>query len=77
MGDIGLIVPPRDVAATADAIRRIAERYDAAATDRATTCVDPQSGRDIGAMWLIPRSAEGLYSDVTLYETVAQSLRTQ
>ena len=46
--------------AFAEPIRRVAERYDAAATSRATTCVDPRSGRDIGAMWLIPRSAEDL-----------------
>ena len=48
-------------AAFAEPIRRIAERYDAAqqAPD-ITTCVDPASGRRIGAMWLIPRSAEDL-----------------
>src|SRR6266478_2492276 len=47
--------------AFAEPIRRIAERYEAAreAPDR-TTCVDPESGRRIGAMWLIPRSAEDL-----------------
>ncbi|HUG37031.1 MAG TPA: 4-hydroxyphenylacetate 3-hydroxylase N-terminal domain-containing protein [Candidatus Limnocylindrales bacterium] len=45
----------------AEPIRRIAERYDAAqqAPD-VTTCVDPESGRRIGAMWLIPRSADDL-----------------
>src|SRR5258707_7894727 len=47
--------------AFAEPIRRIAERYDAAreAPER-TTCVDPASGRRIGSMWLIPRSAEDL-----------------
>jgi 4-hydroxyphenylacetate 3-monooxygenase len=47
--------------AFAESIRRIAERYDAArlAPD-VTTCVDPESGKRIGAMWLIPRSAEDL-----------------
>src|SRR6185436_6944759 len=39
----------------------IAERYDAARrSPDTTTCVDPASGRRIGAMWLIPRSAEDL-----------------
>src|SRR5438876_3787975 len=47
--------------AFAGPIRRIAERYDAAQQDPdITTCVDPASGRRIGAMWLIPRSAEDL-----------------
>src|SRR5438094_3929854 len=47
--------------AFAESVRRIAERYDAArgATD-VTTCTDPATGRTIGAMWLIPRSAEDL-----------------
>src|SRR5712671_4286881 len=47
--------------AFAEPIRRIAERYEAAreAPER-TTCVDPASGRRIGSMWLIPRSAEDL-----------------
>jgi 4-hydroxyphenylacetate 3-monooxygenase len=47
--------------AFAESLRRIAERYDAArqAMDL-TTCVDPATGRPIGAMWLIPRSAEDL-----------------
>ena len=47
--------------AFAESSRRIAERYDAAreAPD-VTTCVDPASGKRIGAMWLIPRSAEDL-----------------
>ena len=48
-------------AAFAEPIRRIAERYDAAAkVPDITTCPDPQSGRRIGAMWLIPRSPEDL-----------------
>ena len=40
--------------AFAESIRRIAEGYDAAleAPD-VTTCVDPASGRRIGAMWLM------------------------
>src|SRR5438445_5528696 len=47
--------------AFAESVRRIAERYDAAgeALD-VTTCVDPATGRRIGAMWLVPRSAEDL-----------------
>src|SRR5438128_1781143 len=47
--------------AFAESVRRIAERYDAAgeALD-VTTCVDPARGERIGAMWLIPRSAEDL-----------------
>ncbi len=47
--------------AFAESVRRVAERYDAArdATD-VTTCVDPASGKTIGAMWLIPRSADDL-----------------
>ena len=47
--------------AFAEPIRRVAERYEAArqAPD-VTECVDPASGRRIGAMWLIPRSAEDL-----------------
>ena len=47
--------------AFAESVRRIAERYDAArhAPD-VTTCTDPASGKRIGAMWLIPRSAEDL-----------------
>jgi 4-hydroxyphenylacetate 3-monooxygenase len=47
--------------AFAEPIRRVAERYEAArqAPD-VTECVDPGSGRRIGAMWLIPRSAEDL-----------------
>ena len=47
--------------AFAESVQRIAERYDAA--ERAqdvTTALDPASGRRIGAMWLIPRSAEDL-----------------
>src|SRR5262249_12882966 len=42
-------------------IRAIAERYRAAgqALD-VTECVDPASGRPIGAMWLIPRTVEDL-----------------
>ena len=47
--------------AFAESVRRIAERYDAAAeSPDITTCLDPDSGRRIGAMWLIPRSAEDL-----------------
>jgi len=47
--------------AFAEAIRRIAERYEAAGqAPNVTECVDPASGRRIGAMWLIPRSAEDL-----------------
>jgi len=47
--------------AFAESTRRVAERYDAAegAAD-VTTCVDPATGERIGAMWLIPRSAEDL-----------------
>ncbi len=47
--------------AFAESVRRIAERYEAAreAPD-VTTCVDPATGERIGAMWLIPRSAEDL-----------------
>jgi 4-hydroxyphenylacetate 3-monooxygenase len=44
-------------------IQRIAERYDLAraeASRETTTCVDPLTGARIGAMWLIPRSAEDL-----------------
>lgn len=56
--------PVRDVTthpAFAESTRRIAERYDAAAAaPDITTCVDPATGRRIGAMWLIPRSAEDL-----------------
>ena len=48
--------------AFAEPIRRIAERYEAGArgSQDVTTCVDPASGRRIGSMWLIPRSAEDL-----------------
>ena len=46
--------------AFAESVRRIAERYDAARASDVTTCLDPASGRTIGAMWLIPRSAEDL-----------------
>ncbi|HEV8144260.1 MAG TPA: 4-hydroxyphenylacetate 3-hydroxylase N-terminal domain-containing protein [Methylomirabilota bacterium] len=47
--------------AFAESVRRIVERYDAAGkAEDVTTCVDPASGRRIGAMWLIPRSAEDL-----------------
>jgi len=44
-------------------LRVIADTYDRARGDDArdvTTCVDPATGRRIGAMWLIPRSAEDL-----------------
>lgn len=54
----------RDVSthpAFVESTRRIAERYDAAAAaPDVTTCVDPATGRRIGAMWLIPRDAEDL-----------------
>lgn len=47
--------------AFAEPIRRIAETYDrAAAAPETTTAVDPATGRRVGAMWLIPRSAEDL-----------------
>jgi 4-hydroxyphenylacetate 3-monooxygenase len=47
--------------AFAEGVRRIAERYDAAReSPDITSCVDPVSGRQIGAMWLIPRAAEDL-----------------
>jgi 4-hydroxyphenylacetate 3-monooxygenase len=46
--------------AFAEPVRRIAERYDAARSASVTTCLEPGSGRRIGAMWLIPRSAEDL-----------------
>src|SRR5262249_46082399 len=47
--------------AFAESVRRIAERYDAAReSPDVTTSVDPASGGRIGAMWLIPRSAEDL-----------------
>ena len=46
--------------AFAESVRRIAERYDAAQSSDVTTCLDPATGQRIGAMWLIPRSAEDL-----------------
>src|SRR5881628_3058829 len=47
--------------AFAESVRRIAERYHAARlAPEVTTCIDPVSGKRIGAMWLIPRSAEDL-----------------
>jgi 4-hydroxyphenylacetate 3-monooxygenase len=47
--------------AFAEPVRRIAERYDAAlAAPERTTCLDPDTGKRIGAMWLVPRSAEDL-----------------
>ena len=47
--------------AFAEPIRRVAERYDVArGAPDVSTCVDPATGRRIGAMWLIPRSAEDL-----------------
>ncbi len=47
--------------AFAEPVRRIADRYDAAiATPDRTTCVDPETGKPIGAMWLVPRTAEDL-----------------
>src|SRR5712691_2439888 len=42
-------------------IRKIAETYDhAAAAPDVTMAVDPTTGKRIGAMWLIPRSADDL-----------------
>ena len=44
-------------------IQRIADTYERARRDDArevTTCVDPTTGKRIGAMWLIPRSADDL-----------------
>jgi 4-hydroxyphenylacetate 3-monooxygenase len=49
--------------AFAEPIRRIADRYDVAASAEAepvTTAIDPATGRRHGAMWLIPRSAGDL-----------------
>jgi len=47
--------------AFAESAQRIAERYEAARESAdVTTCVDPATGRRIGAMWLIPRTAEDL-----------------
>src|SRR4030095_5787903 len=47
--------------AFAESVQRIAERYDAAReAPEITTCLDPASGRRIGAMWLIPRTADDL-----------------
>jgi len=47
--------------AFAEPIRRVAERYEAAhAVPDVTECVDPVSGRRIGAMWLIPRTVDDL-----------------
>jgi len=47
--------------AFAEPVRRIAERYEAAGqAPEVTECVDPARGRRVGAMWLIPRSAEDL-----------------
>ena len=47
--------------AFAESVQRIAERYDAASeSPDVTTCLDPATGKRIGAMWLIPRSAEDL-----------------
>ena len=57
---IGDVVAHR---AFAEPIRRIAETYDRAREASArdvTTAVDPDSGERVGAMWLIPRSAEDL-----------------
>jgi 4-hydroxyphenylacetate 3-monooxygenase len=51
--------------AFAEAIRRIADRYDAARTEAArsiTTYLDPATGARHGTMWLIPRTAEDLES---------------
>lgn len=47
--------------AFAESVQRIAERYDAASeSPDVTACLDPATGKRIGAMWLIPRSAEDL-----------------
>jgi 4-hydroxyphenylacetate 3-monooxygenase len=49
--------------AFAEPIRRIAARYDQARTAAAqpvTTCLDPETGERIGAMWVKPRSAADL-----------------
>jgi len=50
-------------AAFAEPIRRIAERYDQAREASAqpvTTCLDPETGQRIGAMWLKPHAATDL-----------------
>ena len=45
----------------AEPIRRVAERYDLArSAPDVTTCLDPETGERIGAMWLKPRSAGDL-----------------
>ena len=49
--------------AFAAAIGRIRDTYERARSDEArevTTCVDPGTGERMGAMWLIPRSADDL-----------------
>ena len=47
--------------AFAEPIRRVSERYDQArSAPDITTCVDPETGKRIGAMWLKPRSAADL-----------------
>jgi 4-hydroxyphenylacetate 3-monooxygenase len=49
--------------AFAEPIRRIARRYDDASEASAqavTTCLDPETGERMGAMWLKPRSTEDL-----------------
>jgi 4-hydroxyphenylacetate 3-monooxygenase len=47
--------------AFAESVKRVAERYDAAReAPEINTCIDPATGRRIGAMWLIPRTAEDL-----------------
>jgi 4-hydroxyphenylacetate 3-monooxygenase len=49
--------------AFAEPIRRIRERYDQAreaSAQAVTTCLDPETGQRIGAMWLKPRSAADL-----------------
>jgi 4-hydroxyphenylacetate 3-monooxygenase len=45
----------------AEPIRRIAQGYDRArSAPEITTCLDPETGHRIGAMWLRPRGAEDL-----------------
>ena len=47
--------------AFAEPIRRVAERYDLArSAPDVTTCLDPETGERIGAMWLKPRGAGDL-----------------
>jgi 4-hydroxyphenylacetate 3-monooxygenase len=60
--------------AFAEAIRRVAETYDrAAAAPEVTTAVDPATGRRVGAMWLIPRSAEDLVTRQRVHQFWAEA----